>query len=103
MNAALPGLFAFLAGGLLAVLYLAALWATVRRLTVTRQPGLWVIASAAGRVTLLMCAFGYLLSVGGWTLLVPALVGFVVTRAVTLAWVRRAGTGARRGDGAHTA
>lgn len=90
-------LIPFLLGALLGTLYLAALWLTVRRLPRARRPALWLLASTALRLGLLLAGFWYILGDGHWQRLLAALAGFVMVRALTLGQVRSSSEAPGRG------
>lgn len=73
-----------LAGGmLLAAIYLAVLWLTVRRLAHVRRPGLLMVASYMLRMLLLIAGL-YLLGDSQWQSFVAALAGFILVRTLVL-------------------
>lgn len=93
MTGAVEGPLAAAAGGAaLAVLYLAGLWAFVRRLAGRIHPGAWVLGGAALRVAL-VCAGLWIVSGGDALPLLAALGGFVVVRTASLAIIRRSSPG----------
>jgi len=72
-------LWGLLAGTGIGVVFFLGLWATVRRVTSSRQPHVWL----AGRFVLRMVVVGiglWLVARGGLLPLVGALLGFVVAR-----------------------
>jgi F1F0 ATPase subunit 2 len=75
------------AGVVLGALYLAALWFTVQRVAMVRQPALWLSFSAALRVLLLLAGF-YWVGDGQWQRLIACLAGFVVARVLATNWPR---------------
>jgi len=82
---------AFASGLPLGGAYLGSLWLVLRRLPRSRRPGLWLLGSAAARVTLLLGAW-YGVSGGRWDGRWACLAGFLVVR-VAAARVARAGIG----------
>jgi F1F0 ATPase subunit 2 len=72
---------AFVTGLVLGALYLGVLWFTVRRLPRARNPGLWILGSAAGRIGVLFAAW-YWVSAGNWQALIACLLGFLLVRSV---------------------
>lgn len=78
---------ASLAGAFLALLYLSALWGSLRMITVFVRPGPWIVASSAARLAALMGGF-WLVSAGQPLRLAATLVGFVVTRTIVVGLVR---------------
>lgn len=70
---------AFAAGLTLGGLYLGTLWFTLQRLHRARHPQLWVLASTACRITLLLSAW-YWIAGDRWQGLLACLLGFLVMR-----------------------
>ena len=81
---------AFAAGLALGACYLAALWLTVRRLPTLRHPAVWIAASAALRLSLLLLGFHWVMG-GDWQRLLACLLGFVVARLAATGWARSTG------------
>lgn len=79
MNAITPLVLALLGGGVLGVAYFYGLWLTVRHLHRRRWAALWMLASGAARLALLL---GGLLWLAGddWRELLAALVGVTLAR-----------------------
>lgn len=109
-SASLPGvsmgvMLMFVAGGLLAALYLAGLWLTVQYIHRPhhshhphhkRHPhherpkaGLWLTISLVLRLLLLLAAFYLILGDGQWRHLLAALVGFMTLRQLVTHRVQR--------------
>ena len=82
----------FAAGLVLGALYLGALWLVLRHLPQARNPSLWILGSAAGRIGLLLAGW-YWVSGGRWDGLLACLAGFLLVRIVA---TRLARTGIRR-------
>ena len=78
---------AFAAGLLLGAFYLGSLWFVLRRLPRARNPALWILASAACRIGLLLAAW-YWVSGGRWDGLLACLFGFLVLRIAATRLVR---------------
>lgn len=78
-----PLAMAFLAGALLAAMYLGALWLTVQRLSRVRHPAGWLFGSWIARTTLLLGGL-YAITAGHWERLLACLVGFLVARTLVL-------------------
>lgn len=80
----------FLAGGALALLWLAMLWAQVRSLVHKEKRGPALLAGSLLRLLLVAGGFYLVISIGGsWMYLLAALAGFVVVRFAVLLIVRR--------------
>lgn len=109
-SASLPGvsmgvMLMFVAGGLLAALYLAGLWLTVQYIHRPhhsyhphhkRHPhherpkaGLWLTISLVLRLLLLLAAFYLILGDGQWRHLLAALAGFMTLRQLVTHRVQR--------------
>lgn len=78
---------AFVAGGLLAGAYLAALWHTIRALPHSRHPAALTLISLFGRLGVLLAAF-YMVSQGRWAPVVAAVAGFTLVRMIVTSRVR---------------
>jgi len=80
----------FLAGGALALVWLAMLWVHVRSLVHKEKRGPALLAGALLRLLLVAGGFYLVISVGGsWMYLLAALAGFVVIRFAVLMIIRR--------------
>jgi F1F0 ATPase subunit 2 len=75
-------------GAVIAALYLAALWASVRALAPAGRPGAWLLAGAFARVALVCAGLG-IASQGQPLPLAAALLAFVCVRTLALAVTRR--------------
>ena len=80
-----PIVVSFLVGLLLGATYFGGLWFTVKRLSKTANPGLWMLASFAMRVSLLLLGI-YAFTNGQWEGILACLVGFLIARTV---WIHR--------------
>ena len=78
----------FIAGALLAAVYLAGLWFTVQGVCSGRYPGLWTLTSLLVRMALLAVAFYFVLGDGHWERLLAALAGFASLRSLAMRRVR---------------
>jgi F1F0 ATPase subunit 2 len=78
-----------IAGALLATVYLAGLWLTLRSIHTHHHPALWLLGSIILRMGLVIVAFYFILGDQRWQHLLAALAGFIILRAVTISWVRR--------------
>lgn len=85
-----------LAGAGLALLYLAALRASVHRVARADAAGLGLVAGAFARIAL-VCGGIWLAGGGDGHGMLAALAGFVVVRSVALGLVRRSGPAAASG------
>lgn len=95
MNDAALLLAAFVMGTALGLFYFYGLWFTVQRLHGARWAPLWLVASWAVRMALLMAGL-YALGHGDWRRLVAALGGIVLAR---LLLSTRIGQQIKRGQG----
>lgn len=77
---------AFLLGGVLGAGYVALLWASVRSLAGTPRPFRRLLGGVAIRLGLVLGSF-YLIMDGQWDRLIACLLGFLVARVATTAWV----------------
>jgi F1F0 ATPase subunit 2 len=87
MNETMTLALAWLAGGLLGVIFFGGLWWTVRKGVSSPRPALWFLGSLLLRMSVTLAGF-YFVSGGQWKRLVACLVGFVVARSVVM-WVMR--------------
>lgn len=88
MSPALGFALAFAAGVLLAIVYLAGLWVTVRHVQVSQHPLVWLATSLVARIALVLVAFYCILGDGHWQRLVVALAGFLVARTIAIRRIR---------------
>lgn len=80
----------FVLGGLLALLWLAALWVNVQGLVRRQKRGMALLAGVLLRLALVSAGFYLVIAFSRhWTQLVAALAGFVAVRFVVLLAVRR--------------
>jgi len=70
---------AWVAGGVLGVVFFGGLWWTVRKSLSAAKPALWVLGSLLLRMGATMAGF-YVVSGGDWQRLLSCLVGFVMAR-----------------------
>jgi F1F0 ATPase subunit 2 len=76
------------------ILYFTGLWWTVLRLTRTRRPAVWSLASFLSRAAVVLTLF-YVSTHGRWDRLLICLAGFTIARFLLLRRLRprKAGTG----------
>jgi F1F0 ATPase subunit 2 len=74
---------AFVAGGMLSVLFFGGLWWTVQKGVTSDMPALWFLGSLLLRTGAILVGF-YLVSQGHWSRLVACLVGFVIMRFIVV-------------------
>ncbi len=79
---------AFLAGMILGGIYFGALWLTLRQLSHRRRPGLFLIASLTGRLSLLLIVFYLILISSHWIHLLALLIGFLTVRVLVTRKIR---------------
>ncbi len=78
----------FLVGLALGVAYFGGLWLVVRRLPALAAPALWLVISAALRLSLILVGI-YLVMDGRWERLAAAVAGLLVVRTAALGAARR--------------
>lgn len=78
-----------IAGALLAAVYLAGLWVTVRRLHRYQHPALLLVTSIIMRMGLVVVGFLFILGDRHWQHLLAALAGFLTLRTLAIRRVRR--------------
>lgn len=78
---------AFMAGIVLGVAYMAALWIAVRGLAGAAWPGRQLLVGAAVRLGLLLGGF-FLVMDGQWERLLACLAGFLLVRIAVTRWAR---------------
>jgi len=81
---------AFVAGAAIGAIYLAVLWATVRRVTTSHRPNALLLTSATLRIGLLLAGW-YWVADGRWDGLLACLLGFMAVRLVATQLVLRGG------------
>jgi len=81
MNEALPLVLALLAGVLLGGIFFGGLWWTIRKLSSSKQPALWIFTSLLLRTSFTLTVF-YFVARGHWERLLVCLIGFVVARLI---------------------
>jgi len=89
MNDALVLMLAWLAGGVLGVIFFGGLWLTVRKSLASAKPALWVFGSLLLRMGVTMVGF-YFVAGGDWQRLLSCLVGFVMARQFLTRWTQEA-------------
>jgi F1F0 ATPase subunit 2 len=89
MPDALALALAFLAGGLLGVLFFGGLWWTVQKGVTSETPALWFIGSLLLRTGAILAGF-YFVSQGHWSRLVACLLGFLIARVIVVQRLTRA-------------
>ena len=87
MNENLTLALAWLAGGVLGVVFFGGLWWTVRKGLSSQQPALWFLGSLLLRMSLTLAGF-YFVGRGHWQRLLLCLLGFVMARVV-VTWLTR--------------
>jgi F1F0 ATPase subunit 2 len=85
-------MFSFGAGILIGLFYFGGLWWMVNRLTVLRNPVLWVTGSFLVRAALSLSGF-YFAAGGQWQGMLFCLIGFVLVR---MCWVTNMKSGRER-------
>lgn len=81
MTPLIPELIAAAAAGIvLGVLFLLALWHSLRRLPERRRPGLWMAGGMVLRILAVMAALFVLLQLGDWRHVAAAVAGFTLAR-----------------------
>lgn len=88
MTRALDLALAGAGGFVLGLVYFAALWITIRRLTVSRHPALLYLGSLLLRLLLMLTGL-YLIAGGDWRRLLVAFTGFLAARLLLLRRGRR--------------
>ncbi len=81
MNEMLILSLAWLAGGLLGVIFFGGLWWTVRRAVLSPRPALWFFGSLLLRMSIVLAGF-YFFGSGHWERFLVCLLGFVIARLV---------------------
>lgn len=79
---------ALLAGFVVGVFYFGLMWLTISRIQQSRSPAILLLVSYAGRLAIAVGVF-YRVASGDGRRLVAALVGFIIARWLTIAFVRR--------------
>ncbi len=83
MNDILSWILAWVAGGVLGVVFFGGLWWTVRRSMASARSALWLLGSLLLRMALVLPAF-YLVAEGGWERALACLLGFVMARGMLI-------------------
>jgi len=79
----------FVTGILLAIIYLGALWFTVKNLHNRGYAAVWLLSSMLIRMMLLVFSFYLIMGDGHWQRLLAALSGFIAMRLLTTSSVKR--------------
>ena len=90
MSETLTLFLAWMAGGVLGVIFFGGLWFTVRRGVSSRQPALWFFGGVLLRMSITMTGF-YFVSGGHWERLLACLLGFVMARLAITRLTRPSG------------
>lgn len=94
-------ILSFLAGSLLGVFFFGGLWWTVHRLPQSKSPALLALASFVIRTAAVLGVFYLILSeLSGiaWPRMAAALVGFILSRVITVSQVRPRGRSSAPGS-----
>jgi F1F0 ATPase subunit 2 len=70
------------AGAALGVIFFWGLWETVKRLSNSSHPAVWMLASMSIRFALVLAGFYVMARYGGWEHLLAGLIGFTLPRLV---------------------
>lgn len=81
-------LLMFIAGTILAGVYLAGLWFSVKSLQTSRHPAMWFVMSLVLRLVIVALAFYFILESGNLKHLLAALAGFVLLRTLVIRRIR---------------
>ena len=81
-------LLSAIVGGLLAALYVTALWWSLRGLSRASSPALWILTTAGARLILVVAGF-WVLTRGQPLSLAAAVVGFIVARTLLVGSAKR--------------
>lgn len=76
-----------LAGMALGLFFFGGLWVTVRRITYSKRPALFLFGSFVVRLLVTLCGFYFVMG-GSWERLLACLSGFLVARFVLTRIVR---------------
>jgi F1F0 ATPase subunit 2 len=87
MNEILTLVLAWVAGGLLGVIFFVGLWWTVQRGLSSKRPTLWFLGSLMLR-TIIVLAGLYVVSGGQGARLLACLLGFVIARSLVMRYTR---------------
>jgi F1F0 ATPase subunit 2 len=82
---------AFVAGGMLGVLFFGGLWWTVQKGVTSELPAFWFLGSLLLRTGAILAGF-YLVAQGHWSRLVACLIGFVIARVIVVKRLTRGPT-----------
>ena len=81
MDETLTLLLAWVAGGVLGVMFFGGLWWTVQKGVLSKRPALWFFGSLLLRMSIALAGF-YLVTGGHWERLLACLLGFVMARLI---------------------
>ena len=81
MNETLTLVLAWMAGGVLGVMFFGGLWWTVQKGILSKRPALWFFGSLLLRMSIALAGF-YLVTGGHWERLLACLLGFVMARLI---------------------
>ncbi len=87
MNEILNLVLPFIAGLLLGIIFFGGLWFTVKKLTASKMPALWVLSSFIFRISIVLAGF-YFIGLDDWKKLIVCLIGFVVARFVVIRYTK---------------
>lgn len=87
LNEALTLMLAWVAGGVLGMIFFGGLWWTVRKSVASRQPALWVFGSLLLRMSVVLTGF-YFVSGGQFKRLMACILGFFLAR-LAVTWLTR--------------
>lgn len=73
---------------MLGLLFFVGLWETVKHLSNTRYPAMWMLASLVVRFALTLAGFYALAQYGGWEHLLAGLMGFTLPRIIMVRRLR---------------
>ena len=89
MTEVLTLVLAWMAGGLVGVMFFGGLWWTVKKGVSAEHPALWFLGSLLLRLSITVAGF-YFASGGHWQRLLACLVGFITAQRV-VTWRARSG------------
>jgi F1F0 ATPase subunit 2 len=90
MNELLSLAIALITGVFIGGIYFGALWWTVKKGSLSKQPGLWFLGSLLFRTSLALAGF-YLIARDHWENLFVCLLGFVIARLIVTRFTRVVG------------
>ena len=77
----------FIAGILLGMIFFGGLWFTVKKLTASKIPELWILSSFVFRIGIVLTGF-YFIGIGDWKKLIVCLIGFIAARFVVIHYTK---------------